>query len=66
MRKSTKTYEESMQIFIEELRKNGVSDKTIKRVVYEVQEHTKKILEEQLKNVYSNIKDTIKKQLEED
>ena len=48
-----KTYDENMNDFINQMKFCGVTDKTIKKVLDEIQQYQEKLIEKQLKEMHN-------------
>lgn len=59
-------YEEQMQIFVNQLKQAGVTDKTIQKVVEEIQDYQQKELEKQLDEIFKRWTKIVKESMERD
>lgn len=60
MTKKKKTFDENMEVFVNQMREAGVSEKTLKKVLQEIYEHQQKVMEVMLKEMFKNMKERIK------
>lgn len=60
------TYEEQMQIFINRLKEAGVTDKTIQKVVEEIQDYQQKEMTKQLNEIFGRWDRILKEAMERD
>ena len=63
-KKKEKTYEENIEEFVTQMRNAGVTDKTIKQVLKEIQEYQDKLVKEQLEGMFQNWKKIMLEALE--
>lgn len=61
-----KTYEEQMQIFVTQLKQAGVTDKTIKKVIEEMNEYQQKEMAKQLDEMFKRWKQILKEAYDKD
>ena len=59
-------YEEQMQIFVNQLKQAGVTDKTIQKVVEEIQDYQQKEMAEQLNEIFGRWQKILKEAMERD
>ena len=62
--KSEQTYESQMQIFVKQLKQSGVTDKTIQKVIEEMQDYQQKEMAKQLDEMFKRWKQIIKESIE--
>lgn len=60
------TYEEQMQIFVNQLKQAGVTDKTIQKVIEEMQDYQQKEMAKQLDEMFKRWKKILKESMERD
>lgn len=60
------TYESQMQIFVKQLKQSGVTDKTIQKVIEEMQDYQQKEMAKQLAEMFKRWKQIIKESIEND
>ena len=60
------TYEEQMQIFVNQLKQAGVTDKTIQKVIEEMQDYQQKEMAKQLDEMFKRWKQILKEAMEKD
>lgn len=63
---SEQTYEEQMQIFVNQLKQAGVTDKTVKKVVEEIQDYQQKEMARQLNEIFGRWQRILKEAMERD
>lgn len=61
-----KTYEENMQTFIKQMREAGVTDKTIQKVIEEMNDYQQKEMAKQLDEMFRRWKQVLKEAIEKD
>lgn len=66
MVKKQLTFEESMATFVEQLREAGVTDKTIKKVLEEIQQYQSKQYEMLMKQMLKNMRKRMENVMEEE
>ena len=66
MAKKQLTFEESMATFVEQMREAGVTDKTIKKVLEEIQQYQSKQYEILMKQMLKNMQKRIINVMEEE
>lgn len=59
-------YEEQMQIFVNQLKQAGVTDKTIQKVVEEIQDYQQKEIAKQLDEIFKRWTKIVKESMERD
>lgn len=60
------TYEESMQTFVKQMKEAGVTDKTIKKCIEEMNEYQQKEMAKQLNEMFKRWNDILKEAMERD
>ena len=63
-KKPEQTYESKMQIFVKQLKQSGVTDKTIQKVIEEMQDYQQKEMAKQLDEMFKRWKKIIKESIE--
>lgn len=59
-------YEEQMQIFVNQLKQAGVTDKTIQKVVEEIQDYQQQEMQKQLNEIFGRWHKIIMEAMEKD
>ena len=63
---SEQTFEEQIQIFVNQLKQAGVTDKTIQKVIEEIQDYQQKEMAKQLVEMFKRWKQILKEAMERD
>lgn len=63
---SEQTFEEQIQIFVNQLKQAGVTDKTIQKVIEEIQDYQQKEMAKQLAEMFKRWKQILKEAMERD